>query len=373
MIEAHREALLHSFIVGRSDRDRDGFLSLDERKEMLAELGYEVGDETSIESLVVPFPRRRTRSRLPHLLRRAGIEGPGATTVAFSSMDGFGMGTVAGKTSKQRLRPVLHVDEAGSPIDEHEAEKARLDRGACSMPLARCFGADFLGSKKRFTAVDVFRKLVSGEPTCGDCAIVALVGKSGLNSLSAFLPDCELSSSSSAIDMPPTSLFSLSKSSVSVNFLPSPSPSCSSARAFAIRRILRYSHTLGDSTSRFIGMQNDRTMKMTFEKMRERKERGEIPPTFLTLSTSFFLPSSSLLRSLFSRTSPLFFGFYFSCSTLHVYVFSTFADTTPIAQTTTSGTSSPRETRHLTFVVSSRRNGCILLHTRRRRRSRNST
>jgi hypothetical protein len=309
VVEAHREALLHSFIVARSDRNLDGILSLDERRTMLLELGYNVGEGESVERLEVPFPRRQTRARLPDLLRRAGIDEPGATAVAFSSMDGFGMGTIPGTSPKKHLRPVLHVDESDTSTDEQEADKAALDRGACSMQLERCFGGDFLSPKKSLAAVDVFRQLASVEPTCGDCVVVALVGKSGPSGLSAFLPDCSSSSSSSSSpslssststfndEIPPPSLFTLSKSAWGDSLplsLPrsssssSLSPStCSSARAFSIRRILRYTHTLGDSTSRFVGMQNDRTMKMHFQKMRERKERGEMAPTFLTLSTSF--------------------------------------------------------------------------------------
>ncbi|GAA5857101.1 hypothetical protein JCM8547_007959 [Rhodosporidiobolus lusitaniae] len=298
LIEAHREALLHAFVVARSDRNFDGVLSLAEREELLVELSFDlpVSSSLSPETLRIPFPRRRTRADLPLLLRRAGLPQPGATGVAFSSMDGFGLGSIRGDKPKELLRPVLHLDEADQPADETEEEKAAEGRIACTIDYERCFGADFLDPGKKIEAAALLRRIAQEDPECGDCAIVALVGKSGTQGLSAFLPSCTESSPSSSpasesSPIPPSALFSLSKTSstsaLARSFPSSSPPTCPFARSLAIRRILRYSYILGDSTSRFIGMQNGRVMEIAFKKIKDRQGRGEQLPTFLTLNDDF--------------------------------------------------------------------------------------
>ncbi|GAA5891182.1 hypothetical protein JCM6882_006448 [Rhodosporidiobolus microsporus] len=309
IIEAHREALLHAFFVARSDRDLDDSLSLSERHDMLAELGFEA-EETrrgAAASVQVPFPRRSTRARMPHLLRRAGVDEPGATGVAFSSLDGFGMGTIVVEEErppkeerqlrstrpppKHYLRPVVHVDEADEPLDEGEKEKAQQGRTACTLELERCFGSGFLEPLKTVSALEVIRRVAFERPECGDCAIMALVGRSGRSGLSAFLPECDTSSSSDSIAASsPSSLFSSAKTFPSASLPLSTSsspPTCSSSRALSIRRILRYTYTLGDSKSRFIPMQSARVTEKALDQLVEQQERGEKLPTFLTLNDDF--------------------------------------------------------------------------------------
>ncbi|GAA6038989.1 hypothetical protein JCM8097_000143 [Rhodosporidiobolus ruineniae] len=296
IIEAHREALLHAFFVGRSDGDGDGVLSLEERRQMLVELGFSLpstsGEE--VRNIVVPFPRRRTRSLIPGLLRTAGLPKPGATGIAFSSFDGFGMGVVDGERPKERWRPVVHLGEACEPADEEEARKD--GQGVCELSLERCFGEGFLDEAKPDPSAEaVFRRLASENPSCGDCVVASLVGRSGTTGLSAFLPDCD-SSSPPDTPIPPESLFSLSKSFSSAHLPLTLSGSssttgtrstCVLARALSVRRILRYSYTLGDSSSRFVSMQQAKLTQVVLEKMRERQKRGEKLPTFLTLNDDF--------------------------------------------------------------------------------------
>ncbi|GAA6004454.1 hypothetical protein JCM10207_000733 [Rhodosporidiobolus poonsookiae] len=302
IIEAHREALLHSFFVARSDRDLDGVLSLDERHSMLAELGFDLDfsdlDNSEARVLHVPFPKRQTRAHLPQLLRQAGLTAPGATGIAFSSMDGFGMGVVRGDKPKELWRPVIHFDETGAPADELEANKTAAGRAACSIDLDKCFGSEFLSpaSSSRVSALDIFRRVASEKPHCGDCAIAALVGKSGRTGLSAFLPDCGSSTASETGEpLPPTALFALAKTSTLAH-LPlslhsssssSSSPTCASARTLSIRRILRYSYYLGDSSSRFISLRQAKLTQVVLEKMREGQKKGVRMPTFLTLNDDF--------------------------------------------------------------------------------------
>ncbi|GAA5826985.1 hypothetical protein JCM11251_002195 [Rhodosporidiobolus azoricus] len=333
VIEAHREALLHAFFLARSDRDLDGFLSPAERRTLLTELGFSsdafstTQQKKNLDPVPVPFPRRSTRQRMPHLLRLAGLSPPGETDIAFSSFDGFGMGTVVldgdkpypgpkekgtklAKTKdkekerrqlrstkprpKHYLRPVLHVNEADEPLDALEAEKD--GKVACTLEMERCFGADFLDPLTSVSAMDVFRRMAYDRPQCGDCAVVALVGKSGRSGLSAFLPECDASSALASPTFPPSSLVSTAKtfadvvlphSVPSASFSAYSSVTCSSARALSIRRILRYSYTLGDSESRFIPMQAASVTNKALDEMVEKQERGEKLPTFLTLNDDF--------------------------------------------------------------------------------------
>ncbi|GAA5909159.1 hypothetical protein JCM8208_003392 [Rhodotorula glutinis] len=292
-IEAHREALLHAFLVARSDRDLDGELSLDERRRLLSELGFGVEQQDEAAQVVqVRLPRRRPVSDLLSQLDRAGIERAGATEVAFSSTDGHGMirreEQVARGHRSTLIRPVLAVnasaEEAAQPI--------------CSIDLATCFGAAFLSSTTASKTVDVLRRAAYEMPACGDCIVLALVGKSGSSGLSAFLPSCPSSSAPpSSSPSAPIAIVSLAKRfadvALAVDARSSSSPTCASARALAVRRILRYSYTLGESSSQFVGMRQ--AVPVPFLLRRPGWVTETSLPAFLTLNDDFATPEVSRL------------------------------------------------------------------------------
>ncbi|KPV78309.1 uncharacterized protein RHOBADRAFT_50790 [Rhodotorula graminis WP1] len=290
-IEAHREALLHAFFAARSDRDLDGELSLDERRRLLVELGFELEQQHDAPQAVqVPLPRRRPSNDLLAQLERAGIRRAGATEVAFSSSDGHGMIRREEQVGRGRrstlVRPVLAVnasaEEAAQPM--------------CSIDLSTCFGADFLSSSTPRKTIEVLRRAAYEVPACGDCIVLALVGKSGSSGLSAFLPSCPPSSSPPSSSPPtPIALFSLAKRFVDVALVvdartPS-APTCASARGLAVRRILRYSYTLGESSSQFVGMRQALPVPLLLRRPGWVTETSL--PAFLTLNDDFATPEVS--------------------------------------------------------------------------------
>ncbi|GAA5838331.1 hypothetical protein JCM9279_003202 [Rhodotorula babjevae] len=292
-IEAHREALLHAFFAARGDQDLDGELSVDERRRLLSELGFDLEQQDDVPQAVqVLLPRRRPSSDLLAQLDRAGISRAGATEIAFSSVDGHGMIRREVQLERGRrstlIRPVLAAnataEEAAEPI--------------CSLDLATCFGDDFLSSTTPQKTIEVLRRAAYEVPACGDCIILALVGRSGSSGLSAFLPSCPSSPSSPPSSSSPlTATFSLAKRFADVSLAldartPS-SPTCASARALAVRRILRYSYTLGESTSQFVGMRQATPIPLMLRRPGWVTETSL--PTFLTLNDDFATPEVSKL------------------------------------------------------------------------------
>lgn len=287
MIEAHREALLHAFFAARSDRNLDGQLSLQERKTVAEELGFDLDAAgQSVEPFVQAYlPRRGTSAHLVEQLERIGCDPPGVTNIAFSSHDGFGAFRPEpnyrdGFNLSRPIRPALPVDvteDAGT--------------AACAIHLDTCFGGDFLSSTRSVPVDEAFRRVAYEYTHCGDCVVLALVGRSGATGLSAFLPSCSTAAPHRNPSISAEALFSLAKRHESVNLLVTPpssaAPTCASARALAVRRILRYSYTLGDSVSRFVTMRQAQSVQVALDKMvEEAKEVGGTMPAFLTLSAS---------------------------------------------------------------------------------------
>jgi hypothetical protein len=82
-IERHREALLWSYIMLRSDINDDGYLSWNERKEILAELTEGMSNDRPDRF------RQRTYYRVSDYLQQAGLQAPQVNTEIFwTSLDG---------------------------------------------------------------------------------------------------------------------------------------------------------------------------------------------------------------------------------------------------------------------------------------------
>ncbi|BGP21539.1 hypothetical protein Rt10032_c01g0245 [Rhodotorula toruloides] len=283
IIEAHREALLHAFFVGRSDSNADGLLSVEERRRMLLDLSFEVsGTNVSPASVKVPLPRRSTTANLLSQLAWAGVPLPGETSYAFTSHDGFGMFRIHAAFDEhfdrsKAIRPALPLD---SQAPRHPA---------CTIEFATCLGEDFLAQSRAVKAEEVMQRFAYQHPQCGDCAVLHLVGSSGAVGVSAFLPACDAPQTSTP---PPSPVYSTAKRFDRVSLsLP---PSCPSRRLAATSRILRYTYTLGDSSSRFISMRQARLTEQVLRKMDAAAAAGEEAlPTFLTLNDDFVLAEAS--------------------------------------------------------------------------------
>ncbi|GAA6007653.1 hypothetical protein JCM11491_003913 [Sporobolomyces phaffii] len=185
-LEKHREALLWSFIVAKSDLDHDGSLSSSERRAML---DYLKADSVYLEetrSVYAQTPNRTTLDRLARAHADAHLgAGPLGSTVEFSSFDGYPFfaidNTLEPSVPKWSTWPTFATDgDSGSGAP-------------CVIPLDTCFSRPFfdVGPNERHvttSAVEVFRRVAFEHRACGDCLVVHLVAKSGPAGLEAFLP-----------------------------------------------------------------------------------------------------------------------------------------------------------------------------------------
>lgn len=144
LIERNREAMLWSYLMLRSDVDRDGYLSWQERKVILDDLADGMQNEAKSSF------RTRNFYHVPDMLEKAGLEAPLVNTdILWTSLDG----------------PVMIKD-----IECHD-----FDVNDC---LAPGFSTDSTDSHHRspvFAASTVFDRVARQEPTCGDCLIKILL------------------------------------------------------------------------------------------------------------------------------------------------------------------------------------------------------
>lgn len=143
-IERHREALLWSYIMLRSDADQDGNLRLEERQTILEDLQAGISHEGKSSS------RKRMFYRIPESLEKAGLEAPKVNLdVLWTSLDG----------------PL-----AIKGLDCYEFN------------ITKCLAPDFAStgpqnSGSDFGTATVFDRLARQHPECGDCLIKLLLNR----------------------------------------------------------------------------------------------------------------------------------------------------------------------------------------------------
>ncbi|KAJ7617013.1 hypothetical protein B0H17DRAFT_1220126, partial [Mycena rosella] len=193
-IEKHRESLLYSFIMLRTDADADGVFSSAERRTLIAGLEREI-----------PIALREGGSAyyIELNLMRAGLEFPKETQYQWLSSDGY---------------PLIETVRSGSAAH-------------CTMDVDACFAPG--------TVLDVFKRVAFEKPDCGDCLIAHLISRSGAAGLGAFLPP---PSAPSARPSPPQTP-PLAKRWQDANF------SSGMGREFAKHD--RYTYVLGSSPMQF--------------------------------------------------------------------------------------------------------------------------
>ena len=167
-LEKHREALLWSFLVAKSDIDGSDYYSRPERQRMLAGLGGRLVD--NVLKIKPTYKAKPSTSRVS--LQEAGLARAVGTRYAHTSFDGY---------------PVIHGPRARPRHSTFKQPRA------CSMSLQNCFGtADFFTSPGRVSIDDTFKRLTFQHPECGDCLITALLSNSDYTGLEAFLPSRSL-------------------------------------------------------------------------------------------------------------------------------------------------------------------------------------
>ena len=241
-------------------------LSLDERRQMLHELGFkeEMKGKFSTES-TVHAPYRSTRDDLPSLLSQAGLEAPRSTSLRCSSMDGYCPFRGEETDRNKFVRPVRYSEE-----EDLEDPPSPY----CKIKLDECFGDSFLDSEEVRTSA-VLQRIAVDRTECGDCIIVRLVSTSGTAGLSAFLPRDDPLSASPDDSLEPRQEESNGSTS-------------HTRRQQAMREILRYSYILGDSKSRFHGMRIPKDTDRVLKAVTEPDNDNDRNITYLTLSESSY-------------------------------------------------------------------------------------
>ncbi|OAP54919.1 3-O-alpha-D-mannopyranosyl-alpha-D- mannopyranose xylosylphosphotransferase [Fonsecaea erecta] len=167
VIERHRELLLWSYIMLRSDVDRDGILSWDERQTILADLerGAKNAEKASF--------RRKIFYHVPSMLEEAGLRAPQVNTNSlWTSLDG--------------PHAIRSADCSEFSIDDCLAPGFVTDDSATSR------------TNPTFSAAVIFDRLARQNPHCGDCLLKGLLQQTPVG-LSPLLPDAETQAADRAL------------------------------------------------------------------------------------------------------------------------------------------------------------------------------
>jgi len=153
-MERHREVLLWSYIMLRSDIDEDGYLSWPERKKILTDLAEGMSNEPP------ELFRHRIFYRVGESLASAGLEPPKVNTdILWTSLDG----------------PLMIKD---LDCDTYDAEE-------CLGPGFSIAASDANARSPVFSSAAIFDRVARETPRCGDCLIKLALNRrrSGLGPL----------------------------------------------------------------------------------------------------------------------------------------------------------------------------------------------
>lgn len=145
-MERHREALLWSYIMLRSDKDDDGYLSWTERKTIIRDLTEGMNNETP------ELYRRRMYYRVSEHLQEAGLQAPKVNTdILWTSMDG----------------PIM-IKEIGCDT---------FDIDECLAPGFSVASSDARARSPVFASAVVFDRITRETPRCGDCLLKLILNR----------------------------------------------------------------------------------------------------------------------------------------------------------------------------------------------------
>ncbi|GAA6059108.1 hypothetical protein JCM10212_002079 [Sporobolomyces blumeae] len=305
-VEKHREALLWSFLVARSNPSLSSTYSPADRRRLLSELGFEVSADPAVTTIAVETPRRKTLASLAASFGMSGVPPPKQTRLDFSSQDGYlYFGLEATSMVPQYEKGWPSFDQ---PFASGEQEETPGPSGpVCELDLEFCFGGDFLDptSSTSFSVEETFKRIAFAEPSCGDCLIAHLVGRSGKTGLDAFLPAMVRSDDSvrrsdavDAIGLGGTTWDDL-------DFLRDAKQS-GSLREFATSLIQRYSYALGSSSTAFYSLKYPGQGLTNLLNTISSTENGHEPPAFLALNDDVMASSASLIRDVDRRMGEWF-------------------------------------------------------------------
>ncbi|ETN45742.1 uncharacterized protein HMPREF1541_09575 [Cyphellophora europaea CBS 101466] len=157
LIERHREALLWSYLMLRSDVDGDGSLSLSERRQVVQDI------ENGLDNLPKTSFRRRYFYHVSAALEKAGLAPPQVNTnIQWTSLDG--------------------------PVSMRDADCSDFD-------VDDCLGPGFNLSRTStgnpvFTSAVIFDRAARQNPHCGDC-LLKIILHQVRQGMSPLLPSAE--------------------------------------------------------------------------------------------------------------------------------------------------------------------------------------
>ncbi|RVX73032.1 hypothetical protein B0A52_02158 [Exophiala mesophila] len=155
-IERHREVLLWSYIMLRSDIDRDGILSWEERQSIAHDLA--AGTENAGRASF----RRKMFYHVPSLLEKAGLKPPQVNTNSlWTSLDG--------------------------PMAIRDADCAEFNIDECLAPGFLTDDSEASNLNPTFSSAVIFDRLARQNPRCGDCLLKGLLYQTA-SGLSPLLP-----------------------------------------------------------------------------------------------------------------------------------------------------------------------------------------
>ncbi|MBW0485132.1 hypothetical protein O181_024847 [Austropuccinia psidii MF-1] len=259
-IEKHREALLHSFLMLKSDSDQDGVISGKEWETMMSELKASSneenpGSQADHEEIKVLKPFRPRGDSIEDIL---GEFRPRQTDYRWLSSDGYPL-------LGPNLLNVLDYDE-----QDQEASPV-----ICELNLTVCFPNE---SSPLWEGV--LKRVAFEEPQCGDCLIALLVGKQK-KGMASFLPpfssrarwlrlrsskNAHLSAFASVGNDWKKTRFYSNQTAHARRFLGS-SQLLADPRMWALRNIQRYQYVLGDTWSEFHTMTSPISTKGVLERL----------------------------------------------------------------------------------------------------------
>lgn len=138
LIERHREALLWSYIMLRSDIDRDGVLSWSERQQVIEDI------DNGVTNMDKASFRRRNFYHVPSALQRAGLTPPRVNTnILWTSLDG--------------PLAIQGLDCSGFSINDCLGPGFQSSHSSAGNPM--------------FATALVFDRLARQTPQCGDCLL----------------------------------------------------------------------------------------------------------------------------------------------------------------------------------------------------------
>lgn len=196
VVERHREALLWSFVVARSDRDNSRTLDWAERHNLLSDIGYSVVEHsTETPTLIIPQPLRQFKTGVEDILTQAGLAPPNATHYSFTShQGGYAYTQLKGRPVLNEGGHYVLVKDVNPPnngwpqFQSRDAQE-KPDSAACTLDVLDCFGDRFMAdSGDIIFAQDTLKRVAFEKPHCGDCIITSLLIASGEAGFSAFLP-----------------------------------------------------------------------------------------------------------------------------------------------------------------------------------------